>query len=379
MAVYPKIKGYDIKKKLGEGGMASVFLGIQKKPERMVALKVYVPNVFGDQGYARRFLKEGRILSRFHHPNIVTVYDVGHAGHFKYIAMEYLQRSLKTRIQREGRISPQEAVHIVLRIANALFYIHKKGEIHRDIKPENIMFRSDDTPVLLDFGIVKTVGAEAKLTRTGVSIGTPQYMSPEQCAGSRVDGRTDFYSLGVVFFEMLTGKVPYTGRDTRGIVLKHLRSPLPQLPFGLKKYQVLIERLLVKKKSDRLRSQRELNTLAKELLKDLSGTPRKKEKRTGKRGRKSPAEQKTMISRRPNTTTSRQIQKPAKRRISSVKRRKKRSSKRVWKTALLLTGLILALLSLYLFVIKGYTVREVFLLVKNGVQKILFLLPTSSQ
>ena len=379
MAIYPKIKGYDIKKKLGEGGMATVFLGIKKKPERMVALKVYAPNIFGDQGYARRFLKEGRILSRYNHPNIVTVYDVGRTGHFYFIAMEYLQKSLKTRIQREWRILPQEAVHIILRIANALSYIHKKGEIHRDIKPENIMFRSDETPVLLDFGIVKTVGAETKLTKTGVSIGTPQYMSPEQCAGGRVDGRTDYYSLGVVLFEMLTSKVPYSGRDTRSVVLKHLRAPIPQLPFRLKKYQVLVDRLLVKKRSERLRSQRELNTLAKELLKDFATTEKEIKKQRKPKRQPPMGEQKTVVTKRPSKITSSGSGKPQPKKSSSKKRRKKKQVKKRVKTVLLLVALMLASLLIYLLIIRGVTFKEILQWIGTAIKKITTLLPNSGE
>ncbi|MCP5103022.1 MAG: serine/threonine protein kinase [bacterium] len=266
MAQFPVIPGYRIKKKIGQGGMADVYLGVQQNLSRMVAVKVLNLEVFRNPRLAKRFVKEAKTLSRLVHPNIVTIYDVGQVGHFHYIVMEYLQDSLKDKIKKKREIPPEEAFHIVTQVAEALFYAHDKGVIHRDIKPDNILFRQDGTPVVLDFGIAKNLDSKTKLTKTGMSVGTPQYMSPEQCSAENPDGRSDIYSLGVVLYEMLAGKAPYDAKDTIGIVMKHLKAPIPSLPIALKLYQPIIDRMMAKDKKKRLRSKDQLNEVIKNLL-----------------------------------------------------------------------------------------------------------------
>lgn len=324
MPVFPKIKGYSLKKKLGEGGMASVYLGVQKKLDRLVAIKVFIPNLFGDQNHRKRFLKEGRTLSKLNHPNIVNVYDVGFHDQYYYIVMEYLVGNLKERIRKEGRIPPHKAFHIVVQIADALFSIHKLGMIHRDIKPENIMFRKDQTPVLLDFGIAKTIGSNTNLTRSGVLIGTPIYMSPEQCDAKHIDGRSDVYSLGVVLYEMLSGKIPYNSKDTRSIVIKHLKDPVPLLPKSIKKYQPIINRMMTKKKSNRLKSYSELTNVIKALL--FSETLNKTKEFRPKAKIKSPKNNQRQRYAKTQTTVSykKQAEKPS----SSAKKKKKKTGRK---------------------------------------------------
>ena len=185
--------------------------------------------------------------------------------------MEYLQEGLSERIKKNRVIPPPEALHIMLQVADALFYAHGKGYIHRDIKPDNIMFRQDRTPVILDFGIARAVDSKTKLTRTGMSVGTPQYMSPEQCNAEALDGRSDIYSLGVVLFEMLTGKPPYSADDTISIVMKHLKDPVPVLPAALKEYQPIIDAMMAKEKKKRIRSKDRLHEIARSLLSRETG------------------------------------------------------------------------------------------------------------
>ncbi len=266
MAEFPEIPGYRIKKKLGQGGMADVYLGVQENLSRMVAIKVLNLQTARNPRLAKRFVKEARTLSRLIHPNIVTIYDVGQKDHYYFIVMEYLQDSLKEKIKRDRRVVPEEALPITMQVGDALFFAHDKGVIHRDIKPDNILFRKDGVPVVLDFGIAKVMDSKTKITKTGISIGTPQYMSPEQCNAESLDGRSDIYSLGVVLYEMLTGKAPYDAGDTLGIAMKHLKDPVPVLPSALKYYQPIIDRMMSKQKKKRPRSRKELNEIIKNLM-----------------------------------------------------------------------------------------------------------------
>ncbi len=230
MKDFPKIKGYKILKVLGKGGMSRVYLAIEEKLEREVAIKVLLSHYIEDERIRKRFLKEAKTAASLRHSNIVAIYDRGETeeGNF-YFIMEYLSGgSLKEKIV-SSFISPAYALYITREIANALAYAHKKGFIHRDIKPANIMFREDGVPVLADFGIAKQIGTTTKLTQTGTSIGTPYYMSPEQINGEKITGKTDSYALGAVLYEMLTGNVPYDAETTIAIIMKHLKEPIPRL------------------------------------------------------------------------------------------------------------------------------------------------------
>jgi len=259
----PEIPGYQLQYRLGEGGMAKVYFGVQTRLKRRVAVKVMEGFLLKDENFSRRFLKEAETAANLNHPNIVTIYDVGQAGESYYMVMEYLDGTLKERIQRArdkggAGLEAVEAVRVLESMAQALEYAHNQGYIHRDIKPDNIMFRNGDTPVLVDFGIAKAIGTTTKLTKTGMSIGTPHYMSPEQIRGQAVDGRADIYSLGVLFYEMLTGEVPYKATDYIAVVMKHLNEPVPQLPRGLERFQPLLERMMAKEKEQRIQSGSEL-------------------------------------------------------------------------------------------------------------------------
>ncbi|MBN1196485.1 MAG: protein kinase, partial [Candidatus Aminicenantes bacterium] len=255
----PEIPGYHLQYRLGEGGMAKVYFGMQTRLKRRVAVKVMESFLLKDENFSRRFLKEAETAANLNHPNIVTIYDVGQAGESYYMVMEFLDGTLKERIQRarEERgngLDADEAVQVLVAMAQALEYAHNQGYIHRDIKPDNIMFRNRETPVLVDFGIAKAIGTTTKLTKTGMSIGTPHYMSPEQIRGQEVDGRADLYSLGVLFYEMLTGDVPYKATDYIAVVMKHLNDPVPSLPDGLARFQPLLERMMAKDKDQRFQN-----------------------------------------------------------------------------------------------------------------------------
>ncbi len=256
----PEIPGYRIEKVLGQGGMATVYLGVQENLGREVAIKVLTPEMFRDEQYRSRFLNEAHTASRLSHPNIVTIHDVGQVGDFCFIVMERLQESLVERVKFKPdlMLPPIEAFKIIRQVAGALYYAHEEGFIHRDIKPDNILFRKDGTPVLVDFGIARALDSQAQLTTTGMIIGTPHYMSPEQCRSEQIDGQSDIYSLGIVLYEILTGDVPYRADSAAGVLLKHVQSPVPQLPSELRKYQPLITRMMAKEKRERAPSGVEL-------------------------------------------------------------------------------------------------------------------------
>lgn len=277
----PKIAGYTIERKLGEGGMAKVYFGVQEKLKRDVAIKILEPLLLKDEDFALRFLKEAETAANLIHPNIVTIYDVGQEENHYYMVMEFLAGTLKDRIraaQNEVTLTrgytPVTALKIVRQVASALDYAHKRGFIHRDIKPDNIMFRHDGTPVLVDFGIAKAVGATTKLTRTGMSIGTPHYMSPEQIRGQEIDGRADFYSLGIVLYEMLIGVVPFTASDYIAVAMKHLSEPVPTLPDYLAQYQPIVDKMLAKEKEARVQDGQELIQLLDSYIENKPMVPK---------------------------------------------------------------------------------------------------------
>jgi len=265
-----KIPGYRILQKLGQGGMADVYLGLQEKLNREVAIKVMIPSLFRDPQFSTRFVKEAQTAAQLSHPNIITIHDVGTETDYYYIVMEYLGESLHQRLQQLHQFPPQKALVIIKMIASALDYAHSKGFIHRDIKPDNIMFRSDGTVVLVDFGIARAMDSSTQLTRTGMSIGTPHYMSPEQCRGEKIDGRSDIYALGVVLFELLTGEVPYKAENTAGVIIKQIQEPVPSLPKESAYFQPLIDKMMAKSRGDRVQTGRELMLFIDALLNSQS-------------------------------------------------------------------------------------------------------------
>lgn len=260
-----RVDKYEIKQRLGVGGMADVFQATDTTFGRDVALKILPPEFARDPERVTRFDKEVRASAALSHPNIVQVHDVGDFQYegiiLKYYVMALLPGGdLKEKI-RNG-LGESQCLQVLLQISYALGHAHEAGFVHRDLKPENILFDSEDNAVLTDLGIAKAIGAGTKMTKTGMSIGTPHYMSPEQARGRELDGRSDLYSLGVVFYEMLTGKVPYDAEDTFAVGLSHINDPVPFLSEPYKKYQFIVDRLMAK-----LPDERYQNTIA--LIKDI--------------------------------------------------------------------------------------------------------------
>jgi len=243
------IPGYTLRLKIGESEKAVVYLASSAQRGHNVALKV--SKTLRDEAAGRQFLeREYTAIMAVRSPLVVEIYDYGvHAG-FEYLAMEYLPRGdLKARIQRG--VSEQEALHYVGQIAAALKVVHEAGLVHRDLKPPNVMLRENDAVALIDFGLARSLDGNTVSTQTGVLLGSPYYMSPEQALGEALDTRSDFYSLGIIFYEMLTGQKPYTGGTAMEVLQQHVSAPAPALPPELARYQPLLARLVAKARGER--------------------------------------------------------------------------------------------------------------------------------
>ncbi|MGB0135104.1 protein kinase domain-containing protein [Dokdonella sp.] len=249
------IPGYEMISELGEGGMATVYLAIQHSLDRKVAIKVMRRELRVSSGpmpeFERRFLLEGRTMAKLPHRNIVAVYDIVTRDEVAYISMELLEGGTLSERMRTG-LSLGEAIGVIVQLANGLEYAHRNGVIHRDLKPSNVMFRDANTPVLTDFGIAKQSDVLAsRITQTGLVLGTPTYMSPEQASGRDIDGRADQYALGILFYEMLTGNPPFTGENPMTVLMGHALQPPPPLPDDLQPLQPVFDRMLAKEPNDR--------------------------------------------------------------------------------------------------------------------------------
>ncbi|MEO8461084.1 MAG: protein kinase [Dokdonella sp.] len=259
-----EIPGYRLLRQLGRGGMATVYLAIQQSVDREVALKVMSPALLADPNFGERFLREARIAARLHHRHVVGIHDIGRADDHHYIAMEYIAGGPVLAKGEQAR-PVVFALQAIREIATALDYAHEKGFIHRDVKPDNILLRDDSSAVLTDFGIARANDSATRMTRTGAIVGTPHYMSPEQARGKQIDGRADLYSLGIVLYELLVGRVPYHADDSLAVGIMHITQPVPQLPVALDALQPLIEKLLAKDPADRYQSGNEVAAAINEI------------------------------------------------------------------------------------------------------------------
>ena len=261
------IPGYLILKKIAKGGMARVFLAIQEAVGRTIALKILPKKLCKDTSLTKLFLQEAN-CGVLNHPNIITIYDAGETETHLYIAMEYLHGGdLKDKIK--NGLSQTEIISIITKISEALAYAHSKGFVHRDIKPGNIIFNEEDQPILADFGIARAVSFSEQTVIDGMVMGTPHYTSPEQVSSDKVDHRTDLYSLGVVYYEMLMGKKPFVAETPFALIYKHLEEAPPELDSKFKEHQPIIHKLMAKKTKDRYAS-------AFDLIEDLAKLTRAK-------------------------------------------------------------------------------------------------------
>jgi serine/threonine-protein kinase PpkA len=250
-----QIPGYEILRPLGSGGMSTVYLALQSSLDRKVAVKIMRrpgdPDSADARQTERRFLLEGRMMAKLPHRNIAAVYDIVSNDNIAYIAMEYLGGGALTDRMRAG-IELADAVSVIVQIAGALEFAHSHGVVHRDLKPANIMFRDSGTPVLTDFGIARYQdGSGMRLTQTGMLVGTPTYMSPEQINGIAVDGRADQYSLGILFYELLTGAPPFRGDTPISVLMAHLTQQVAALPVEFRSFQDVFDRMLAKDREAR--------------------------------------------------------------------------------------------------------------------------------
>ncbi len=230
---------YEILERIGIGGMAIVYRALCHRLNRYVAVKVLKDDYAVDEDFRRRFHTEAQAVAMLSHPNIVTVYDVSRTQDVNYIVMELIEgMTLKQYMQKRGQLSWKEALHFSMQISKALIHAHSRGIIHRDIKPHNIMILRDGSVKVADFGIARLSSTQNTLTQQ--TLGSVHYISPEQAKGSSIDARTDIYSLGVVMYEMLTGRLPFEGENAVSIAIQHISSiPLmpreinPEIPVGL--------------------------------------------------------------------------------------------------------------------------------------------------
>jgi len=259
---------YELEKELGRGGMAIVFKARDKSLEREVAIKVLPFSLSFDAEFVERFQREARTSAKLEHPNIIPIYRVGKSGRVIFFVMKFLRgKPLSDVIEARGAIPVPEIKRVLIEAARALGYAHKHGIVHRDIKPDNIMFDELGQAIVTDFGIAKAQSG-ARLTGTGMSIGTPHYMSPEQARAQNLDGRSDIYSLGVVGYQCLTGHVPFDGEDSFSIGYKHIMEELPTPALETAEQRdlfAIIQKMMAKKVEDRFQT-------AEDLVASLEGT-----------------------------------------------------------------------------------------------------------
>lgn len=263
-----RIGHYTIVRRLGAGGMADVFAAEDGKLGRTVALKI-LPHEFGrNSQLVTRFEREVRAAANLNHSGIVPVFDVGECDGLHYYSMRLLTGGdLRKRIK--AGFGEREALILARELAGAFAHAHERGFVHRDVKPENILFDERNNPVLTDFGIAKALHGDTKVTATGVSVGTPKYIAPEQARGQAVDARTDLYSLGVIIYEMLTGEPPFQAPDALSLIFKHVSEPVPRLPEPLARHQALIDTLMAKEADGRPESANLLVKLLDEQIEAL--------------------------------------------------------------------------------------------------------------
>jgi serine/threonine protein kinase len=261
---------YQIIAPLGEGGMAAVYKAYQPGVEREVALKILPRHFANDPQFVARFEQEAKMLAQLQHPHILPVFDFGEAEGYTYIVMPLLKSGDLNDLMKVKPLPLDQIRRITTQVGDALEYAHQRGVVHRDVKPSNVLLDESGNCLLTDFGIAKLVESSANITATGGIVGTPTYMSPEQGLGRKLDGRSDIYSLGIIMYEMATGRVPYRAETPMAVVVKHINDPLPpprQVNANIpKQLEKVILKAVVKKPDDRYQSAAELVKAAKKAI-----------------------------------------------------------------------------------------------------------------
>lgn len=268
----PEIGGYRVLRALGTGGMSTIYLGEQRSLRRQVAIKVMLPEALGDETSRKRFENEARTIARLEHPHIVGIHEVGRTrDDLPFYVMPYLPRG---HLGQRDVTGDQARIRAILTaLLSALAYAHARGVIHRDVKAENVLFDEAERPLLADFGIALRRGYGSRVTSTGMAVGSTAYMAPEQARGEEVDFRADLYSVGVLAWEMLTGKLPFNAGDALSMAVMHAQDPIPRLPPELRHWQGFIDKAMAKAPGKRFRD-------AKQMMLALDRVPQK----TGRAG-----------------------------------------------------------------------------------------------
>lgn len=259
-----KIGRYEIRDELGEGGMGTVYLAYDPSLGREVALKVLHPHLFShDPDFSLRFEQEARTVAALEHSHIVPVYEFGEDSNGLYIVMRLMKGGTLRDKLAQGPLTLDETAVILGRVGSALDHAHRSGIVHRDLKPGNILFDAEGNAFLGDFGIVKTEDVDRLKTRTGQTLGTPHYMSPEQVDAKELDGRSDIYALGVIFYEMVTGNQPYDHpTSTVRVMAMHLTAPIPSLlqanPNLPPQPEAVLQKTMAKEPADRYATAQEM-------------------------------------------------------------------------------------------------------------------------
>lgn len=255
--ILPEIAGYTVLRAIGHGGMSTVYLAEQTALGREVAVKVMLPEALADEVSRRRFENEVRTIARLEHPHIVGIFEVGRSRDgLPYYAMPYLARG---HLGQCDFTQDEARVGATLRaLLSALDYAHARGVIHRDVKAENVLFDEANRPLLADFGIALRHGYSPRVTMAGLAVGSTAYMAPEQARGENVDHRADLYSVGVLAYEMLTGRLPYVADDALAMAMQHVQDPIPRLPRDKRHWQRLIDKSMAKTAGLRYRNAQQM-------------------------------------------------------------------------------------------------------------------------
>ncbi len=249
----PDVLGpYQVKSKLGEGGMGAVYEGYDPQLDRRVAIKVLAPRLAQNEEFVQRFLAEARAIARVAHPNVAAVFSAGSEGTEHYFVMEYIEgESLDERVEKSGRLTPKAAIGYVLQTVRGLAAAHERGIVHRDVKPANLMLDTNDKVKVTDFGLAKASGDDLKLTQAGAVMGSPHFMAPEQGRGEETDLRADVYALGATLYFLVVGTPPYEGDSSLAVILKHQESAVPQVGRAPPSLNRIVGKMMAKATSDR--------------------------------------------------------------------------------------------------------------------------------